>query len=54
MKSLKDAGIEVDPRQAFAALKTKGGKDFDTVRDFDDYNSGGFNEGDDEGKKGKK
>lgn len=54
MGALRDAGIDVNPREAFKALQTMGGKDFEKVGDLDDYNSGGFNEGDDEGKKGGK
>ena len=48
MTTLTNAGIDVDPRQAFAALKTMGGKDFDKVGDLDDYKSGGFKERDDD------
>lgn len=51
MTALRDAGIEVDPRQAFEALKTMGGSGFDGVGDLDSYTRG---DGEGEGDKGSK
>ena len=56
MQALRDSGIEVDPRQAFEALKVMG-TGFEKVGDFEDIAGSGFNEGNGESEddgKGKK
>lgn len=55
MKGLKDAGITIDPKQAFEALKTMGGEGFEGVGGFEAASGRGFRgEGEDEGGEGSK
>lgn len=51
MRALKDAGINIDPRAAFEALKTMGGEGFEKLNSLETLIEGGEgrkNGGDDE------